>query len=89
MKIVSVFLLSASVASAHKLRARHQSMGVFDDDASGPTPYAYLPTNINTKAPTAFTDEVLPDERYHELVPALQVLQELTTTPAPANSPPV
>ena len=43
-------------------------------------PYLYQPSNKNTKPPSTFADEIVVDDSYHELVPALAVLSDLTTT---------
>lgn len=75
-----LFLSSSGISNKLRSKLSDANLSAFDEDAA--PSYEYVPTNKNTKAPVAFTDEVLPDERYHELVPALQVLQELTTTPA-------
>lgn len=46
-------------------------------------PFIYSPSNKNTRPPATFADEIVVDDAYHELVPALQVLSDLTTR-APA-----
>lgn len=83
MKIV--LLLSVLLQSSGAMRLRTQDFDLGSDDDSGPPPWVYVPTNTNTKAPIAFSDEIVADEGYHELVPALQVLSDLTTTRAPSS----
>ena len=72
--------LLAATVNAVGLR----SQGVLDgiDLGSKPTgkPYAYSPSNKNTRRPSTFADEVVVDDAYHDLVPALAVLSDLTTT---------
>lgn len=48
-------------------------------------PYIYSPSNKNTRPPATFADEIVVDDAYHDLVPALQVLSDLTTS-APSSS---
>ena len=55
------------------------------DGDTGPS-FKYVPSNSNTRPPKLFSDPVIPDTSYHELVPALEVLEDLvTTTRSPAN----
>ena len=75
-------ILGYLLFAVNGVRLRNQDDGLSAYDEDGPPAYQYVPSNLNTKPPTSFSDEVVPDEAYHELVPALQVLQELTTTPA-------
>jgi hypothetical protein len=56
-----------------------------EEEEQGPK-FTYTPSNSNTRPPKLFSNPVIPDTAYHELVPALEVLQDLvTTTPAPAG----
>ena len=71
------------------MAVRHKHGGILDgiDLGGSPTsaPFIYKPSNKNTKPPSTFADEIVIDDAYHELVPALAVLSDLTTTtPAPA-----
>ena len=83
-------ILAAIFASAHvsKVSAQLSSSGQSDlstDGDTGPT-FTYTPSNSNTKPPKLFSDPVIPDNAYHELVPALEALEDLvTTTPGPGH----
>ena len=49
-------------------------------DADEAPAFTYKPSNSNTRPPKLFSDPVIPDNAYHELVPALEVLEDLVTT---------
>jgi hypothetical protein len=78
------------VTAAHGVR--FQNRGILDGIDVGnnkPTapPFIYKPSNSQTKPPQTFADEIVVDDAYHELVPALAVLSDLTTTtPAPSGA---
>jgi hypothetical protein len=67
------------------------SQGILDGidlgNSNVPTarPYSYQPSNKNTRPPSTFADEIVVDTSYHELVPALAVLSDLTTTTTTAE----
>ena len=77
--------ISMMLANAYGvgLRIRGDDLNAYDDEPEEAT-FVYKPSNSNTRTPKTFADEVIPDDAYKELVPALQVLEELTTTVAPA-----
>lgn len=77
----------AFAAAVTGLQLRHG--GILDqmdtDEVPEEKPFEYKPSNANTRAPRTFNDEMVIDESYHELVPGLQVLNDLTTTVKPSN----
>lgn len=78
---VVVVLMQDFVAEAGSLGQSDLST----EPEEGPS-FKYTPSNSNTRPPKLFSDPVIPDTAYHELVPALEVLQDLvTTTAAPAG----
>ena len=80
MRVPIVIASIISAVSALNLRMQETTGDVnYDDDAPTPKPFLYSPSNKNTRAPKTFADEIVADESYHELVPALQVLADLTT----------
>jgi hypothetical protein len=80
MRLCGVFAALVSFAECVKLR----NGGILDemnlDEAPTEKPFVYKPSNSNTRAPKTFSDELIVDDAYHELVPGLQVLNDLTTT---------
>ncbi len=68
---------------------RHGHRGILDgiDLGGSPTaaPFVYKASNSNTKPPTTFADDLVIDDAYHDLVPALAVLSDLTTTTPTPN----
>jgi hypothetical protein len=66
-----------------KLRSRDILDSFDSSGSSGGSSYTYTPTNLNTKAPKSFDDQVEPDTAYQEPVPALQALMDMTTTTTP------
>lgn len=73
--------LSQLVVGLH-LRVKEAPLDAFTT-ASPDAAYTYHASNENTRPPKAFSDPIVPDMAYHEAVPALYVLQQLTTTAAP------
>ena len=86
MRLAAIFAYFAIVSQALKLRGSNDGLDAYDTDEEKEETFVYTPSNSNTKPPSSFSDPVTPDTAYHELVPALQVLNDLiSTTPKPAR----
>jgi hypothetical protein len=84
MRLAAIFAHFAIVSNALKLRGNNDGLDVYEEEQE--EVFTYTPSNSNTRPPSSFSDPVTPDTAYHELVPALQVLNELiTTTPKPSK----
>lgn len=61
-------------------RLRHK--GILDDssfysDTVTPTPWKYVPSNVNTAPVTSFSDGLTEDRAYHDLPPSLSIVYDL------------
>jgi hypothetical protein len=85
MMILTLLAIEFSLA----VGIRHGHRGILDgiDLGGSPSvpPFVYKPSNINTRAPSTFADDLVIDDAYHDLVPALAVLSDLTTTTVAPN----
>jgi len=82
MRTLAIFAVGLVLTNGLGLRSKDDGLDAYDDGDK--EVFIYTPSNSNTRPPKSFSDPVTPDTAYHELVPALQVLSDLVTTPKPA-----
>jgi hypothetical protein len=77
-RCVLLSILMSSI-SALNLRAFDDGLWAYDEDDQAKPQWKYTPSNRNTQPPKSFDDEVQPDTTYHDMVPAMEVLKDLTS----------